>query len=95
MPEETRTPAPPQTASASPEAKGRVNQMHYIITVQYTAANGLNVSTMSGVMAVNGRTREQLYADIYGKVTSHHGAPPARTSVLFFDLAPDKIDTVA
>ncbi|MFE3281266.1 hypothetical protein [Nocardia sp. NPDC059239] len=69
--------------------------MRYIITLQWFGSNGMNVATMSDVVPVNGRTREQLYNHIFGKVTTQHGAPPARTSVLLFSLEPDQIEGAA
>ncbi|MFE5290429.1 hypothetical protein ACFRAQ_36245 [Nocardia sp. NPDC056611] len=67
-----------------------MQQLHYIITVQWSTSQN-NTSTMSGVVPVNGRTREQLYAYIFGQVNTQNGAPPARTSVLFFSLEPNNL----
>lgn len=64
-------------------------EFHYIITLQWTAPNGANnIYTESGI-APGERTREQTYITIFNRVTAQHGAPLARTSVLFFSLAPN------
>jgi hypothetical protein len=69
-----------------------MNEMHYLITVQWTAANGgQNVATHSDVISVAGRTRRQLYEAIFAHVTGQQGAPPQRTSVEFFSLEPNTI----
>ncbi|MGW4125468.1 hypothetical protein [Nocardia sp. NPDC004711] len=47
-----------------------MKRMHYIITVQWLGLNGMNVAPNSGVVPVNGRTREQLYGHIFGQVTT-------------------------
>ncbi|MFE2994187.1 hypothetical protein ACFXG4_04135 [Nocardia sp. NPDC059246] len=68
-----------------------VMQFHYLITLQWTAPNGsTNVYTETGITP-GGRTREQMYLTIFNRVTAQHGAPPARTSILFFSLEPNNL----
>ncbi|WP_280412635.1 tautomerase family protein [Nocardia asiatica] len=68
-----------------------MSQCHYVITVQWSASNGLNVATNSGLIPADGRTRAQMYDDIFASATRHLGAPPAYTSVLFFSLEPNQV----
>jgi hypothetical protein len=72
---------------------GGVSQLHYLITVQWTApSGGLNVTTNSGVIPADGRTRAQMYDAIFAQMAAQQGAPPQRTSVLFFSLEPNEAD---
>lgn len=67
-------------------------QFHFIITAQWTGPTGANnVATESGAAIANGRTRGQVFNWIFDQLCAQHGAPRARTSILFFSLEPDDI----
>lgn len=68
-----------------------IDQFHYIITIQYSGPNSLEVATMSGTVAAKGRTREQLYMWVFDQAISQTGAPPARSSISYFSLEPDNL----
>ncbi|WP_280195940.1 hypothetical protein [Nocardia farcinica] len=67
-----------------------MSQLHYVITVQFNASNGMNVATSRGVIPRDGRTRAQLFEDIFADAIKQCGAPPVYTSVMFFSLEPNQ-----
>ncbi|MFF4026904.1 hypothetical protein ACFYY5_29050 [Nocardia elegans] len=68
------------------------NPLHYVITLQWSDARGINnCGTYSDVISPDGRTRMQLYLDILNHAAREYGAPPDRSSVLFFSLEPNEI----
>ncbi len=72
------------------------SEYHWLLTMQWTAPNGsLNVWTEAGVIGADGRTRAQLLEFLLTQAASRHGAPPARTSLLFFSLEPNELGRAA
>ncbi|MEU3667551.1 hypothetical protein [Streptomyces virginiae] len=65
-------------------------RMHWIMTLQWSAADGLHTKTMDGTVEPNpGATRQDIYANAYEFASKHMGAKDA--AVLSFTLEPDEL----
>lgn len=64
----------------------------FVITLQWVSPNGSNnVHTHTDAIAIAGRTRQQVFVDIFQRVARDVGAPLNRTTVLFFSLEPNRL----
>ncbi|MCX4780072.1 hypothetical protein [Streptomyces sp. NBC_01264] len=65
-------------------------RLHWIITLQWPADDGLHTKTMDGTIEPNaGATRQAIYSDAYEFAAQHMGAKDA--AVLSFILEPDEL----
>jgi hypothetical protein len=70
-----------------------MTEMHWVITIQWVhPGNGSNEIAMDhGTIAAGGRTRQQMFNELFGRTAARSGAPVSKTAVLFFSLEPNHI----
>jgi hypothetical protein len=68
-----------------------MSDMHYVLTLQWSAPSGQIIVTFTGTTPADGRTRQQMYEALFADATNQVGTPRVRTSVLFFCLEPNEV----
>ena len=67
--------------------------LHWIVTLQWQAADGLHVRTFTGTTTADDRTRERMFDDVLATIAEATGLEFAEIpNVLFYSLEPNEMD---